>query len=143
MGIDIGFKCKNCGAIENFAIGVGCFLGLYMNPCIDTLVEHVGKKEAAYLLYLQERRGAKMVCFPNYRLYECQRCETVHSRMHYEIIYDEGKKYSKVYHCDTCEKELRPLPDDIDIHAFDPSAYRCKECGQKTLENTGVTLFWD
>lgn len=142
MGEEIGFKCKNCGSVENHSIGGG-ILDLFRNPCIDTLIPHVSEKEAEYLLYLQEHRGAIMTGMPIYRLYVCPNCETLHSRMHYEIVYDEGKKYSKAFYCETCKKELRPIPDDIDEYSFDPSDYKCKKCGQKTLENIGVTLFWD
>lgn len=80
-----------------------------------------------------------------HRLFECPRCDTLHSRFHVRIVYDEGQIYETHFKCRRCRSQLRPAERTGEAfleYARAVDSYSCRKCGEKALETNGVVL-WD
>ena len=138
MGVSIDIHCKSCGYKKELMLGKGKH---FSNPDINILINIIESlKEAEQLAYLRDNKKAALKGYPLYRLCECPKCSTLHSRFYYELILDNKDVFSKQYKCPDCQTTLVFIENNFKL---DLSKYKCPNCGEHTLDNSGITTLWD
>ncbi len=135
MGEGYGISCTHCGHKKDYFIGRGFSSPTNIKELIKT---NKNQRENDFMQYLMEHRSAELVNIVGYRLYECPKCNTLHSKYHIEINYNYNETYIKHHFCGRCKSYLVPLKGDINI-----TQYRCKKCNNKTLNELYQLIMWD
>ncbi|PAT01263.1 hypothetical protein CI105_07340 [Candidatus Izimaplasma bacterium ZiA1] len=137
MGTAIEYSCIKCNKSYQLKTGHGMF-GIFE---IDDLILYTSnKKEKALLTRLQTRYNGKLKDVPGYNIYECSKCNTLHSRLEYQISYNRNDTYIKNQVCSKCNSILIKLPEDKSI---DFTQYNCKKCNDKTIDELFSFTMWD
>lgn len=130
MGTGKITRCKSCDDEQIYYLGIGMLFSDAMN-ILDCFPQGAQKKiTEIYRSFLLEDETLE------YAIYECEKCETTHSRLFLEITYDNGKVYAPAYKCSECRSNLRKSKRKL-------TSYRCRKCAQHTLDETNEILNWD
>ena len=129
MGHGITITCSSCGSAESFTLGVGMMYASLEN--VIFLVAPAARKKVLKVLAEHEVEEVDY----EHALYACARCNTLHNRFHYQIVYDSGQVLEPRFRCGDCRGKLEPAEKDI-------SQYSCRQCGSGSLKEEHQML-WD
>ncbi len=131
MGKGFSVHCRNCGYEKLFFLGVGM---------MDFAIDQSGlpmslpdELKAEILARLQGVTPTDVV--RERRLLACPQCRTLQSHFYVCVRHNHRTVYETCFQCDACQSEL--VPADADV-----SQYRCAQCGEQALEDTGI-IMWD
>jgi len=129
MGHGISITCSNCGSTESFRLGVGM-----MYSSLENVIFLVAPAARKKVLKVLAEHDVEEVSY-EHALYACPRCNTLHNRFHYRIVYDDDKVFEPRFRCGDCRGRLEQAEKDI-------SQYSCRQCGSRSLTEEHQVL-WD
>ena len=130
MGSSVMTVCSNCGDHKDYRLGVGMTFGH-----LDNILELFNPSIQNKVIELQENYKLEQTDF-SYELFECKKCDTPHSRLHLEIIYDKDKVYRPSYKCFECKQTLKRTKRKIE-------SFKCRKCNSYSLKQACDGLMWD
>ena len=139
MGQTVCIRCRNCDDQTGLTTGVG-FGGF----SLETSLVHASKATRAEVRKLLKRHPVHSTDY-GFRLFECPRCDSVHSRFHIRVEYGEGQLYELKFRCSRCRKSLVPAQRSGDWpneYMRQLESYACRKCGARKLVQAGVG-HWD
>ena len=129
MGHGIGVLCSSCGNIESFRLGVGM-----MYSSLENVIFLVAPAARKKVLRVLSEHDVEEVDY-EHALYACARCNTLHNRFYYRIVYDTRQVLEPRFWCGDCRGKLEPAEKDV-------SHYSCRQCGSRSLTEEH-SMMWD
>jgi len=129
MGQGFGILCRNCGARDEFLIGVG-----FMYSSLDRILPIVNRKTRQKLTDILSRQTIHDEEYEQVLL-SCPDCNTLHNRFYVKVVYGNNEVFETKFRCGKCRKALVSANKSIE-------RYRCKECGYEALEQE-CQIMWD
>jgi hypothetical protein len=130
MGSGFSIVCKNCDEYSEFLLGYGM-----LHSSLDAVLDLVpfGAQKQIFEIRLDHQ---PVDVNYGYELFECSSCKTLHSRFDIRFKYGESQKFQCNFYCGDCRKSLRRAKKD-------PLSYRCRNCGEPSLEHSYNMCPWD
>lgn len=129
MGHGIQIVCSSCGATESVMLGVGM-----MYSSLERVIHLVAPTKRKTVIKVLSEHEVEEVEY-NHALFACVRCNTLHDRFHYRIVYDNGRVLEPRFRCGDCRGKLEPAVKAV-------SKYSCRQCGARSLTEEH-SMMWD
>lgn len=131
MGYGLEVTCKNCGAQEDYTLGVGMAY-FPLERVLHSVVPKRHREKVLELLKIAGDDGAEY----SHTLFRCPKCETLNQRFYIRLSRGNETLFETKFRCGKCRSALMPISDE------DVPNCRCSSCGSKSLERE-CTLMWD
>ena len=132
MGGGTNTQCSKCNDEKEYNLGAGMMFG-----DLNNLMHSFSRSVQKIIHNLQLKYEFEDTDL-SHELFECNHCDTVHSRLNLRIQYNNGAVYKPTYKCYECKGRLKLATKNIE-------SYKCRKCGSYELKEnpSGLLYLWD